>query len=58
MGNQESLQREGDIERMRRILIDIDGRTFQEVEYSPSKGVMGKNTGLFQEWHVIQCSWR
>lgn len=42
MGNQESLQRGGDIERMGRILIDIDGRTFQEVENSPSKGVMGK----------------
>lgn len=45
MGNQESLQRGDNIERMGRILIDIDGRTFQEVKDSPSKGVMGKNTG-------------
>lgn len=37
MGNQESLQRGGDIERMGRILIDINGRT--------CKGVMGKKYG-------------
>lgn len=37
MGNQERLQRGDNIERMGRILIDIDGRTFQEMKDSPRK---------------------
>lgn len=56
-GNQETLRRGGDIEtwrgRMGRIWLGIGGRTFQGEENSPNKGVMAKNTSLFQEWHVI-----
>lgn len=60
MSNLESLQRGGGIEtshgRMSGILICIVGRAFHGEKISLSKGVRAKNTILFQEWHVTQCS--
>lgn len=42
---------------MGKISKGMAGRTFQEEKNGPDKGVMAKNTSLFQEWYVIQCNW-